>query len=282
MVDNLILVVLYNKKIEDSATLMSLLACNTVISSKVIVWNNGPNTISLNDFHEKFEDHGYQFEYVEALNNSSLAMIYNNVLNIPATRYIILDHDSTLNDEYLSDIVHISSNEVGMPKIYSGDALVNPCVNMLPIFNLSKVLPGQLVTTIGSGLVIGNGIASSIRNKFGDVFDERFMLYGVDTTFCYRLHNLHKKNVVKIINGFKHSLSRLESNIESKETLMFRKKERSCDLGLRIRFYKNGRFKELTSLILSFCKRFILRREQQYSLYIVFYCLFTGAHIRNN
>lgn len=55
MVDNLILVVLYNKKIEDSATLMSLLACNTVISSKVIVWNNGPNTISLNDFHEKFE-----------------------------------------------------------------------------------------------------------------------------------------------------------------------------------------------------------------------------------
>ena len=282
MVDNLILIVLYNKKIEDSTTVRNLLECKTLSNSKVVIWNNGPLSIPLNNINERFIDCGYQFEYIEELTNSSLAKVYNSVLRIPASKYIILDHDSTVNESYLKEVVIISSNEVGMPRIYSGNQLVNPCINMLPIVDVSSRLSGEVITTIGSGLVIGNAVASLMKDKFGEVFDERFILYGVDTTFCYRLHSLDKKATIKIINGFEHSLSRLESHNENLETLIFRKKERSCDLGLRIRFYSVGRIRELTSYLLSSCKRFLLRREQQYYFLNVLHCIIFGKHIRKH
>lgn len=67
MVDNLILIVLYNKKIEDSTTVRNLLECKTLSNSKVVIWNNGPLSIPLNNINERFIDCGYQFEYIEEL-----------------------------------------------------------------------------------------------------------------------------------------------------------------------------------------------------------------------
>ncbi|MCF6691505.1 hypothetical protein INS55_22250 [Raoultella terrigena] len=230
---------------------------------------------------KKFNEYGYGFEYVERLNNCSLAEIYNTLINRnQARRYIILDHDSQVNNLYLKDINYVSSNEVGMPRIYVNNNLVNPCINMSPIEKIPNYLGKNIITTIGSGLVVGSDIASFVEKKFGNVFDERFVLYGVDTTFCYRINTLNIPNTIKIINGFEHSLSRLEVESENVETLMFRKKERSCDLGLRIRYYSTERISQLFSFLLSSFKRLLLRREQQYNFFTVLSCMLLGKHIK--
>lgn len=281
MFDNIILVILYNKEIKDSMTVRHLLKCELLLNTKVVIWNNGPSSVQFTDSESMFNEYGYCFEYIESLNNCSLAEIYNEVFDRNhALRYIILDHDSQISDVYLKDVSLISSNEVGMPKIYVNNTLVNPCIDMRPIENPPDDLGSKIITTIGSGLVIGNSIASLIKENFGNVFDERFVLYGVDTTFCYRLSMLKIQNPIKIIHGFEHSLSRLGLEKERIETLVFRKKERSCDLGLRIRFYRAGRVSGLFSFFLSFFKRLVLRKEQQYNFFIVISCILLGKHIR--
>lgn len=281
MFENIILIILYNKEIKDSMTVKHLLKCEPLLNTKVVVWNNGPFPVQFSDSESLFNEYGYSFEYIESLNNRSLAEIYNIVIDRNhALRYVILDHDSKVSDFYLRDVSLISSDGVGMPKIYVNNTLVNPCIDMSPIESPPADLGNKIITTIGSGLVIGNSVASLVKENFGNVFDERFILYGVDTTFCYRLSMLEIQNLIKIIHGFEHSLSRLGLEKEKIETLEFRKKERSCDLGLRIRFYHAGRVSGFFSFFLSFFKRFLLRKEQQYNFFIVISCILLGKHIR--
>lgn len=281
MFENIILVILYNKEIKDSMTVKHLLKCEPLLNTKIVIWNNGPSSVHFTDSENLFNEYGYSFEYFERLNNCSLAEAYNVVIERnSALRYIILDHDSQINDGYLKDINLISTDEVGMPKIYVNNTLVNPCIDMIPIENTPDDLGRKIVTTIGSGLVVGSCVASLIKENFGNIFDERFILYGVDTTFCYRLSMLKIQKSIKIIHGFEHSLSRLGLEKEKSETLVFRKKERSCDLGLRIRYYRAGRVSGLFSFLLSSFKRLLLRKEQQYNFFIVVSCILLGKHIR--
>ena len=116
---------------------------------------------------------------------------------------------------------------------------------------------------------------------FGTVFDERYYLYGVDTTFFLRFNNLNCSDKARVIKGFNHSLSRLE--IESSSNKRFRKVERSYDLGLTLRYYRSCReiIFDIVKVFGSSILKMILKRENAFYLRHVFIALLVGKHYRD-
>ncbi|HDV9415866.1 TPA: hypothetical protein RKV49_005423, partial [Raoultella ornithinolytica] len=226
--------------------------------------------------------YGYEFAFFETIQNASLAYIYNQVVSLfNSKRYILLDHDSQLSSEYINDINLVLPDKIGMPEIFFNGELVNPCINMLPCQNLKNRLPDVPVMTIGSGLVLGRNIVEQLIDVYGKIFDERFYLYGVDTTFCLRVFNAGITSSIMLIHGFEHSLSRLE--IENGPIKEFRRIERSCDLALRIRYYVpiNKWYKEVPRVYLSSLKKLILHSEQQYNITVFSKVFIRGKHFRD-
>lgn len=228
-----ILILLYNKSISESETWLKLYKSSVDTSSvSLIVWNNGPSSISL-ELEYLNENRWGSVELIQTLDNKPLSYIYNQVIErYPAERYVFLDDDSQLTETYLMAMA--SSNAgVAVPAILSHGEYRSPTVS-------GKFTPGPYQVTdkviaIGSGIGVRHDIAQKIKNHYGDVFDSRFALYGVDTTFFLRLYQLGLSDQVEMIDGFEHNLSRLES--ESQAMSRFRQVERAYDLGLTIRHY---------------------------------------------
>jgi len=228
-----ILILLYNKSISESETLLKLYKSSVDTSSvSLIVWNNGPSSISL-ELEYINKDRWGSVELIQTLDNKPLSYIYNQVIELyPAERYVFLDDDSQLTETYLMAMA--SSNAgVAVPAILSHGEYRSPTVSGK--FNPGPYQVTDKVIAIGSGIGMRQDIAQKIKNHYGDVFDSRFALYGVDTTFFLRLHQLGLSDQVEMIDGFEHSLSRLES--ESQVMSRFRQVERAYDLGLTMRHY---------------------------------------------
>ncbi|HED2159663.1 TPA: hypothetical protein R4X75_000079 [Klebsiella pneumoniae] len=281
--ENLLLIVLYDKHPKDSKTIASILQNDSLNNTKVILWNNGPSRIEIADAIAEFRQHGYLCDFIETIENNSLAYIYNYVIaNFSSKRYILLDHDSSLTTNYLQDLKLVETDQIGMPQIFFKRKLVNPCLDFLPYAELNnrKSFSGPIMT-IGSGLVIGRELIDKLEVNFQKVFDERFYLYGVDTTFCLRLYKASLSNSIVFIRGVEHSLSRLES--ETGLINEFRRKERSCDLALRIRYYtpRAKWAKELGRVFLSALKKKILGIDQQYDLKMFSTVFIKGKHLRD-
>lgn len=229
-----ILILLYNKGVSLSKTISSLYGVNDnhFHDINLIIWNNGPSKIHLDlsgDFIQKWN----RVELVETIDNMPLSHVYNYVIETyAAERYIFLDDDSKLTNEYF--IATIDSNAgVAVPAILSHGEYRSPTVSGK--FNSGPYQVTDKVIAIGSGIGVRHDIAQKIKSHYGDVFDSRFALYGVDTTFFLRLHQLGLSDQVEMIDGFEHSLSRLES--ESQVMSRFRQVERAYDLGLTMRHY---------------------------------------------
>ncbi|MFH6572544.1 glycosyltransferase family 2 protein [Aeromonas caviae] len=228
-----ILILLYNKSISESETLLKLYKSSVDTTSvSLIVWNNGPSSISL-ELEYLNQDRWGSVGLIQTLDNKPLSYIYNQVIELyPAERYVFLDDDSQLTETYLMAMA--SSNAgVAVPAILSHGEYRSPTVSGK--FNPGPYQVTDKVIAIGSGIGVRHDIAQKIKNHYGDVFDSRFALYGVDTTFFLRLHQLGLSDQVEMIDGFEHSLSRLES--ESQAMSRFRQVERAYDLGLTMRHY---------------------------------------------
>ncbi|MGU5629996.1 glycosyltransferase family 2 protein [Aeromonas caviae] len=226
------LVLIYNKILQGSCTLKALLHDDSKYhSKKIIIWNNGPSLISLD--LDIASHHLEGIELIQTLDNKPLSYIYNQVIELyPAERYIFLDDDSQLTEKYLMAIA--SSNAgVAVPAILAHGEYRSPTVSGK--FNPGPYQVTDKVIAIGSGVGVRHDIAQKIKNHYGDVFDSRFALYGVDTTFFLRLHQLGLSDQVEMIDGFEHSLSRLES--ESQSMSQFRQVERAYDFALTMRHY---------------------------------------------
>lgn len=267
MPETTILVILYNKDFSDSETVNALIKSNAIKNSRIVIWNNGPSSLNEDKGRHMFERNCQSFIFKETIANISLASIYNWVIrHFNSERYILLDHDSSITENYLKDALNVPAACVGMPLIFKDNEIVNPCNHATPVSGLRLIEKEDYITTIGSGLVLGKNVIKRILQRHSTVFDERFYLYGVDTTFCYRLNDLNLFESILIISGFEHSLSRLE--IEDSETLRFRQIERSKDLALRVRYYCSlqEKMKEIAMLLGSYFKKSLLKKQQQYQL----------------
>lgn len=118
--DNAIVVVVYNKKIEDSATLNTLVE-HDFFNSKLVIHNNGPESITLKGkLAEKIEAKFKCVELINSLNNLPLSMLYNDFIrnNEEAGRFIILDDDSTITEAFVR-AVNYNEDDMELPRIIS-------------------------------------------------------------------------------------------------------------------------------------------------------------------
>lgn len=231
-----ILIVVYNCNISSSRTINGFL--NSKVSLKnvnLVVWNNGPTYFDNVDF-SRLNAKGINTFFHQTIDNKPLSYIYNEFISrYNSDYYIILDHDSFITDSYIESILdfHNSKAEVGVPSISVEGRYISPVVNGK--YTVGPYTNKQRLIAIGSGITFSHNVALTLKNKYGNVFDTAFALYGIDTSFFLRLYQLGLIEKIKLIPGFSHSLSRLEK--ESAEKTEFRNIERSYDIGITLKRY---------------------------------------------
>ncbi|HFU6589119.1 MULTISPECIES: glycosyl transferase [Klebsiella pneumoniae complex] len=270
------LVVVYNKKLEDSTTLKTLLKYD-LAGSKVVIHNNGPeNVIIPHVMADLFSKINCTVELINCVSNKPLGTLYNEfvVNNTFFDKYIILDDDSTITDSYI-DFLHQDDYDLGLPKIIS----IKDGVTYYPIKNDDVVLENayldiQGVFSIGSGLIFTRLFLDTFSKYSISPFDDRYALYGVDFSLFRRMRKLSNKSVgfrVKTCGKIFHSLSRTEG-----EESRFRCKERLIDLSLTTRHYPT--FKIYSDFLKKIIKETLFCRFG--NLYAMFVSYLCGSHPR--
>lgn len=229
------LVLVYNKKPCDSVTLNSIKNSSIDLNKlDIVVWNNGPNNWGSNDYNW-LKSSFPKATFTETLDNKPLSLIYNKFINdFPSDKYIFLDDDSCLSNKYLEDVLVYNQNGIAIPEILFNGKIEGPLVNS--IVNQGPYQNNDFVNAIGSGLLISENIVMKMKLEYEDVFDTNFALYGVDTSFYMRISQINLSDCITCINGFEHSLSRLECESQNKK--FFRNKERSISDAVLARRYK--------------------------------------------
>ncbi|WP_454442515.1 glycosyltransferase family 2 protein [Vibrio bathopelagicus] len=275
------LVLLYNKEIQNSNTLNQLRDSKLSFARcQLTIWNNGPKLL-MNQAVSNFEKLGFSVSIVETLENRSLANIYNQFAgSVNSDKYVILDDDSILNDDYLKDVLAANNDEVCIPIIRMNDEVKGPRINKRMVLEPSLFTNRVRISAIGSGTVLGSKVAELMKQQEGTIFDEKFFFYGVDTTFFLRLNRLSQEVPFRVISSFSHSLSRYEK--ESDKVREFRKKERSCTTALRLRHYKpviNG-FTLYLKHMLSSSSKVIFGKESKIDFKEFTLAYVSGKHYR--
>ncbi|WP_417870482.1 hypothetical protein [Vibrio furnissii] len=234
-----ILVVMYNCSIKDSRTVNSFkkyipdVLYNYNVNLKITLFNNGPCYI------DELEVPDY-CEVVQIPKNKSLSSIYNKFIDSDnADFYAFFDHDSSISRHYLDLLFNNVSNskfpDVMVPILSDSSGKVwSPKVNGIYVDEPVEVSNNSLMA-VGSGLCVSSELIKKFRIKFGEVFDSRFFLYGVDTSFFLRLNKISDISAI-ILPGFSHSFSLREP---SDSLSSFRRIERGSEIGLMCRFYEN-------------------------------------------
>lgn len=278
-----IIVIIYNKEIHQSKTLNRLAQSKLSFSNcQLVIWNNGPFSLDNRNVSQLIS-RGFNVEIQETIKNESLAKIYNLFISqFDSKSYIILDDDTDLNDQYLSEALNLGESEVGIPTIQFDNKTEGPIINLTIIQDHKYVCKSKdKIFAIGSGLVIGKNICDEIKGVYGSVFDNNFYLYGVDTAFCFRLNRLEKNERVTILPPLSHSLSRLES--ESGGISRFRVKERGYDVGLQWRYYYPLyiAFYKISKLVAINLLRVLKIKKGPLNLSYTLKAFISGSHYRN-
>ncbi|MES4781476.1 hypothetical protein L0B07_12280 [Raoultella ornithinolytica] len=251
----LIVVILYNKDIADSATIKSLNDLG-ICNSSIHIINNGPKAIELNDsICDEFSTKNNNISFFEYLDNKPLSYIYNKSLSYDYDRFILFDDDSVLDKDFFIKINegYFEGIDLQLPRIMDKKTgnLAYPKVRGettsvlgISVFNIPNK---KYFYSIGSGLIIYKNLLNKFSERGLDLFDERFALYGVDTSFFRRIDYIKKSggNVqCQIISRINHSLSST-----SEKMTEWRYKERLYDLTLSIKFYSKSRVRLIVNLI---------------------------------
>ena len=273
-----ILVVLYNKKIQDSTTISSILQVSDKKKLKLTIVNNGPEKLfCVNEYFVGYNDF-VNIKFYEYLENRSLSKIYNEFIheNKDSTYYIIFDDDSLFEPTLISNLEN-SQSDIVLPliKSQSDNRVYYPMVNNTVVTPETALKINGLIS-ITSGLAVSNKLVGFMHQKFGAVFDENFALYGIDTSFFARLQRspeFHGKLNLTCQSMILHSLSRAENQPISN----FRLRERLCDAALIARHYPDA------NRICYFIKKIFqnIYHCNFNNFYLLVKCYATGKHPRS-
>lgn len=213
MTDITILICLYNKSIDTSDTIQSLLKANVIKDNlRVIIWDNSPISLK-RDSIEFLKNNFSNFIYKHTPENVFLSKIYNEVINSLKERdsYLMLcDDDSYIPEHFFEVLVkQIKLNpsiNLFLPQIYSDSILVSPAKDYLIITKFLKGLkPGILgshyTTAINSGMVISNRVFRS-----GFRYNENLKFYGTDNYFMNQ-YSKKDRHLIVLDVKISHSLS---------------------------------------------------------------------------
>lgn len=270
------LIVLYNKVVEESTTVITLLESD-ITNAKIIIHNNGPAEVLLsshilNAFNEKH----INVELVNCVQNKPLSILYNQFLssNPDYDKYVLLDDDSVITREYV-DQLHMSDYELLLPRISS----VQDGTIYYPILNESVITGDKFLATkglfsIGSGLILTSGFLDKFVKVNFKPFDEKFALYGVDFSLFRRMNILSEQGEffkVKTAGEIIHSLSRTDG-VESK----FRREERLIHFSLTTRNYPS--YYQCYIFLKRSIKEILFFRVR--NLYVMYDAFLHGSHPR--
>lgn len=199
----LAIVVIFNCKIEESKTVISLLQAyknspEVFKSFKLIIYDNSldKQSISL--------DMPFEYQYVHDPNNKGLATAYNYALRTAiASNYdwlLLLDQDSYLPKDYIYNLTNIPSSikmddivVAIVPKVYYNNRFFSPTKVLYGgtyrAINIKhKGICNFQITTIGSGVML----KTSFLQKIGG-FNELYWLDLLDHWLFNTIHSLGKK-----------------------------------------------------------------------------------------
>jgi hypothetical protein len=244
MIDLTILVCLYNKDIQTSNTIQSLLKANIQSDrATVIVWDNSTLRLKQNSI-DFLKNHFSKFIYKHTPENVVLSKIYNSVIDTldEENSYLMLcDDDSDIPEcffETLEKQIHLNpSINLFLPQIYSDSILVSPAKDYLIKTKLIKDLqPGILfsgsTTAINSGMVICNRFF-----KDGFRYDKDLRFYGTDNYFMIEYAKANE-NLVVLDVRFNHSLSFNSTGDIKNKLRIFRENRRANKIIYKKDFFK--------------------------------------------
>ena len=183
----LIIIVLYECKVKEALSYISLLNSSEHLSeSKLVLWDNSPLIQSITNDISSLK----YVEYIHAPENISLSKIYNRIIqeNEDYDYMIILDQDSSFSGDYLeklnmATIKHPYIN-LFLPLIKSGQTIVSPGDYQIFKGRYWKkerfgIMNAKHILAINSGMAINFNYLKNIYKGY----DERLRFYGTDTSF---------------------------------------------------------------------------------------------------
>ena len=185
------IIVVYNKQLEFSETINSLLRLGKEKKFSCCIVNNGPCKI---DFLDDGLYPNVLFDFNEYMGNLPLSYLYNGFLKKYQgyDRLVILDDDSILTESFIDRVFTEDSYDIELPKIYNKDGKL-----FYPLKKWSVIESSEdnfeikdVVFSIGSGLVIGESVIKTFNSKGMSIFNESFAFYGVDFSFFWELQRI--------------------------------------------------------------------------------------------
>ncbi|RLM18273.1 hypothetical protein BIY29_18485 [Brenneria alni] len=235
--DNIILVVIYDKCIDESMTLKTI-AKFGFSNSKLLIYNNGPLNISIDEncFPELFSSFD-SIELINDISNKPLSYLYNDFIEKydRVKKYIILDDDTIITESFHYSVLY-SEYDIELPRIVSNfDGEIYYPISSGIVVEGDEILDAKDTFSIGSGLIINRRVIDKFQKHKLNPFNEAFALYGVDISFFRNIKvliNLGEVFTMRTSSILYHSLSRVEENQSS-----FRTRERLIDFALAVRHY---------------------------------------------
>lgn len=213
------LIVIYNKSCIESTTFKFISNYSKKIN--IIVFDN--STI---DYGNKEYCEANGISYYTVNKNIGLSRAYNFVLNkikLDKSDYLlILDDDTTLNDEYIKEVLEsINENnaDILLPIVMSNKKIISPSniqfeCRVKQIENLDEINLNK-ITAINSGMVVRTSVYNYV------LYNEDMFLDYVDHDFMSKIRE--KRMKIKILNSkINQNFSRDE--VKSKEQFNFRYK----------------------------------------------------------
>lgn len=236
-------VIVYNKALNESTTLQSLLNFTHAIQELVIV-NNGPDPLNEDDFFLALQQKHNQVYLENHLQNKPLSWIYNDLLEKHnADYYVLFDDDTIINSQYEQHLFNtLNDTDIEFPKIYARVEHVQhfPMLNGKLLEKNGVIEDIQSIFSVGSGLILSKRIKTIFIEKFGHVFDQHFAFYGVDSTFFIRLNLLLSESIpfkITSCSYLNHGLSLTEEALTP-----WRKREFIYENTLKVKYYSSNAF----------------------------------------
>ena len=280
-------IILYNSDIKSSETIQSLLNTQKKnINLNIIIWNNGPKQLEINEckeFESIFNKQNVQISIYENTNNIALSKIYNFfIIKENFDFFSILDQDSILASDFFQNILLNNTFDIIIPFIYSANWRTKEKSLCYPIYAQSEKLLDKAtfemgeIESIASGLTISHKLINYLFQTKTQIFNESYALYAIDTCFFIDLKKLNNTNFKGLCIGkINHSLN---FNLHNKAQISpTRKLEMDYSKILNKLLYEN---KTSIKVLLYILRKFV-RKEYSLNVFLkLSRCLIAKKHPR--
>jgi hypothetical protein len=241
-----ILVVLYNKSLQQSDTLQGLLRSSATIqdmNASVLVWDNSARPCLSNDDRVLLGQQ-FSFEYQHCSSNEPLSHVYNLVIEkfLAHARYrylVVMDDDSKVSPRYFDELRDIAGSvrdiDIILPVAKNKDLIISPAKRFFVKGNYFKdiksgVYRGKLLA-VNSGMAIARSFIE--RNRFR--YDARLLSYGTDN---YIMNVANKRHATYYIMNsvFEHGYSFYDSDDVTRKAEVFSQIKRANRIAFSLSF----------------------------------------------